>query len=387
LLIRGTGEAKNGALVAVLAAGVLAVLVAACGGGDGISGGSGDADVPTAQGGEATGNVQISNWPLYIDEETIPNFQRETGLKVRYIEEINDHNEFFGKVQPQFSKGDSGGRSIFIVSDWMSKKMMDLGYVQKLDKAELPTVEENLIPSLRSPSFDPDRAFTVPWQSGMTGLVVRTDLAPDIKSVNDLFDPKYRGKVTMLSEMQDTVPLVMMADGVDPDGATKEDWLAAIDRVQGAVDSGQLRRFTGNDYLQDLANGSVVAALGWSGDAIQAQLDNENIEYVQPAEGCSLWSDNMMIPVGAPNTPAAYAFMNYVYEPEVQADIVEWVNYISPVEGVRQILENRDPELADNELIFPSEEFLENCSGQDTPPGDEEDQREIEQAFQNVLTG
>ena len=192
---------------------------------------------------------------------------------------------------------------------------------------------DNLIPSLQSPEFDPERTFSVPWQSGMTGLVVRKDLAPDVKSVNDLFDPKYKGKVTMLSEMRDTVPLVMAADGVDPTEATTQDWLDAIDKLQGAVDDGQIRQFTGNNYVQDLAKGDVVATIGWSGDAVQAQADNKNIEYRQPTEGCSIWSDNMLIPVGAPNAEAAYEFMNYVYEPENQAQIEQYVNYVSPVEG------------------------------------------------------
>jgi spermidine/putrescine transport system substrate-binding protein len=362
------------------------LVIAACSGG-GIGEGTDDSDIPTAAGGPVSGNLNISNWPLYIDENTIGNFQKETGLKVKYTEDVNDNNEFFGKVQPLLDQGKSGGRSILIVTDWMSKKMYDLGYLQKLDPDELGTVFDNLIPSLESPDFDPDRAYTVPWQSGMTGLVVRKDLAPDVKSVSDLFDPKYKGKVTMLRELRDTVPLVMAGDGIRPEDASTEDWQNAINKLGDAAQSGQIRRFTGNDYTQDLAKGNVVAAIGWSGDAIQAQADNKNIEYVQPEQGCSLWSDNMSIPVGAPNTAAAYEFMNYVYKPEVQAKIVEYVNYISPVKGVKEVLVNEDPELANNELIFPSEEFLENCWTQVSPPGDEAEQKQVEQAFQDVVTG
>jgi spermidine/putrescine transport system substrate-binding protein len=373
-------------LLTALAVAAASLAIAACGSGGSLSGSSGD-EVPTATAGGQTGKLKISNWPLYIDPETIRDFERESGIDVEYVEDMNDNDEFFGKVQPLFSQGDSGGRSIIVTTDWMSTKMHDLGYIQNLDKAELPVVDRNLLPSLRNPDFDPGRSFTVPWQSGMTGLVVRKDLAPDIKSINDLFDPKYKGKVTVLLEMRDTIPVMLLSAGIDPADATTEDWLEQIDRLQGYVDSGQIRRFTGNDYIQDLIKGSVVAAIGWSGDAVQAQLDNENIEYVQPAEGCSLWSDNMMIPVGAPDTAAAYEFMNYVYEPENMAQIVEWVNYISPVKGVREILTKKDPKLADNELIFPTEEFLKNCSTTDSPPGDDEAVRQVEEAFQNVLTG
>jgi spermidine/putrescine transport system substrate-binding protein len=360
--------------------------IAACGSGSSLSGSSGE-DVPTATAGEPTGKLKISNWPLYIDRKTISNFEQETGIEVEYVEDVNDNDEFFGKVQPLFSAGDSGGRSIVVTSDWMSAKMHDLGYIQNLDKAELPVVERNMLDSLRSPTFDPDRAFTVPWQTGMTGLVVRKDLAPDVRSVNDLFDPRYKGKVTVLREMRDTIPVMLLAASIDPAEATTEDWLEQIDRLDEAVKSGQIRRFTGNDYIQDLARGSVVASIGWSGDAVQAQLDNPDIAYVQPAQGCALWSDNMMIPVGAPDTAAAYEFMNYVYEPQNMARIVEWVNYISPVEGVREILLKRDPSLAENELIFPSKQFLSRCTTLDSPPGDDEAVRQVEEAFQNVLTG
>lgn len=374
------------AMTAFLASAVLV----ACGGDSGISGGSGNEDVPTAKDGDATGNLTISNWPLYIDpgkNGSIAEFQAKTGIKTEYLEDVNDANSFFGKVQPQLSQGQSGGRSLIVLPDWTVKKMYDLGYVQKIDHDALGTVFENMQDNLLHPAFDPEREFSVPWQSGMTGLVVRKDLAPDVKSINDLFDPKYKGKVTMLSEMRDTLSVVMLADGVDTDNATVEDWNAAIDKLQENVDNGQIRRFTGNDYIQDLAKGDVVAAIGWSGDAVQAQIDNPNIEYRQPTEGCEIWSDNMFIPVGAPNTPAAYEFMNFVYEPEVQADIAKYVNYVSPVKGVKQILERTDPDIADNELIFPSAESTENCVDQPQVPGTPEEQKEIEQNFQDLITG
>jgi spermidine/putrescine transport system substrate-binding protein len=174
---------------------------------------------------------------------------------------------------------------------------------------------------------------------------------------------------------------VLQSEGIDPEEATKEDWLAAVDKLSGARDSGQIRRFTGNDYTEDLTAGNIVAAIGWSGDA--SLIENENAEWRMPTEGCVRWSENMVIPVGAPNTAAALAWMNFVYRPEVAADITEWVEYISPVTGVQEILEKQGSDLAKSEIVFPTDEFTRNCTGQNTPP--ELDQ--VNEAWQNVLTG
>ncbi|MGC1166156.1 MAG: spermidine/putrescine ABC transporter substrate-binding protein [Solirubrobacterales bacterium] len=381
---RGTRKAAL-IVAALVAAATLALGLAACGGGDGggIEGG-GEKETETVKlEGKPSGSLTISNWPLYIDKATVPAFEKESGVTVKYIEDVNDNAEFFGKVQPLLAQGESGGRSIFVVTDWMANKMHELGYLQNFDKAGLPNFEQNLRNELKSPSYDPNRDYSAPWQSGMTGLTVRTDLAPDVRSICDLFDPQYKGKVEMLTEMRDTVPLVMKCQGVDPEGATEAEWLSAIDKISGAVDDGQIRRFTGNDYARDLTSGDAVAVIGWSGDAVQLQADNPDIEWRMPTEGCILWSDNMVIPIGAPNGTAAEAWIDYVYEPEVQADIAEYVNYVTPVDGVKEILAQREPELANNQLIFPSESFTKDCTIQPTPTGEEE--QKITAAFEAVL--
>jgi spermidine/putrescine transport system substrate-binding protein len=373
---------KGTAVLAVLIAAVtLALGLAACGGG---AGGGNGGETTVAEGGKAKGELVFSNWPGYIDpgkNGTIAEFEDKTGIKVDYIEDINSNDSFFGKLQPQLEQGQSGGRSLFVVADYMAEQMHDLGYLEEIEKDDLPTVFETLLPSLKSPSFDPERKFSVPWQGGMTGIWVDTSKAPEIKSINDLFDPKYKGKVTMLDELRETPPLVMLAEGVDPATAGADQWLAAIDKVKAAADSGQIRRFTGNDYTEDLTAGNIVAAIGWSGDA--SLIENPDAEWRMPTEGCVRWSENMVIPVGAPNTAAAIAFMNFVYRPEVAADITEWVEYISPVEGVKEILKKRGSELAESQIVFPSDEFTQNCTGQNTPP----ELDRVNEAWQNVLTG
>jgi spermidine/putrescine transport system substrate-binding protein len=379
---------KAGPALAAFAVLLATLGLAACGGGGngGIEGGGGGGEAEKVKlEGKPSGSLTISNWPLYIDEETVPSFEDESGISVKYIEDINSNEEFFAKMQPLLAKGESGDRSIFVLADWMVAKMHELGYLQEFDKSALPNVEKNLVASLQSPSFDPDRAYTAPWQSGMTGIIVRTDLAPDVRSICDLFDPKYKGKVEMLNEVRETAGLTLKCEGLDPKEASEADWMKAIDKIGAAADSGQIRRFTGNDYAGDLTSGNAVAVIGWSGDAVQLQADNPNIEWRMPTEGCMLWSENMVIPVGAPNPTAAEAWMDYVYDPKVQANIAEYVNYVTPVDGVKEILAGRNPELAKNQLIFPSTSFTKNCSDSPALPGEEG--QNITQAFNAVLTG
>ncbi|HYI81260.1 MAG TPA: spermidine/putrescine ABC transporter substrate-binding protein [Thermoleophilaceae bacterium] len=376
-------------VLAALLALVAVFAIAACGGSDDSVGGGSESGTEVAKSGPVKGELTISNWPGYMDtgsRNTVAEFQDKTGVKVDYVEDVNDNAEFFGKLQPQLEEGKSGGRSIFVVTDWMAKQMYDLGYLQEIDQSTLTTVFDNLIPSLESPSFDPERKFSVPWQSGMTGLMVNTKLAPDVKSVNDLFDPQYKGKVTVLSELRDTIPLMLKADGIDPSEASKQQWLDAIQKLGDAVDSGQLRRFTGNDYTQDMTNENVVAAIGWSGDT--SLIENPDVEWRMPTQGCILWSDNMVIPKGAPNTPAALEWMNFTYEPKVQADLAAYIQYVTPVSGVKEVFEQQGKtELANNQLIFPSDQFTRNCTTQPDPPGSAEDKQEITKAFQDVITG
>lgn len=334
---------------------------------------------------KASGELVISNWPLYIDKQTVPDFEKETGVSVKYVEDVNSNEEFFAKMQPLLAEGKSGGRSLFIVTDWMAKKMHEFGYLQEFEPALLTNFEKNLVDNLRGVSYDPGRDYAAPWQSGMTGLIVNKELAPEVHTICDLFKSQYKGKVDMLNELRDTVPLVMKCMGIDPETATEADWMKAIEKIKGAAESGQIRRFTGNDYSTDLTNGNAVAVIGWSGDAVQLHADNPNLEFRMPKEGCILWSDNMVIPVGAPNPTAAEAWINYVYDPVNQAQIEAYVNYVSPVEGTKQVLLKKEPEIAKDKLIFPPPSYTKNCSIQPTPTPEEE--RNINRAFNAVLNG
>jgi len=377
------GSRLSLALVALAAA----LGLAACGGDDTVGGGN-EGETQTATAGKPTGSSTISNWPGYIDpgkEGSVAEFEDEFGVSVDYIEDVNDNVQFFGKLQPQLERGESGGRDIFVVTDWMAKQMYDLGYLQEFKHEDLPTVFDNILPQFEDSDYDPDRKYSIPWQGGLTGIWVDTEKAPDIRSIKDLFDPKYKGQVTMLTEMRDTVPLVLQSEGIDLADATKEDWLAAIDKLKQAAESGQIRRFTGNEYTEDLTSGNVVASIGWSGDG--SLIGRDSVEWRKATDACDLFFDQMVIPVGAPNTAAALEFMNFAYRPEVQADIAEYVNYVTPVEGVQEILTKRDPELGQNPLIFPPESLTRDCTGLTEPPGNAADVQEVTEAFQDVITG
>jgi spermidine/putrescine transport system substrate-binding protein len=366
-----------------------ASLLAACGSDDGIEGGGGDqsADIEVIPKGEVSDQLNFSNWPLYIDEEkptTLDKFEREFGTKVKYTQEINDNNEFFGKVRQTYSRGDSGGRDLHVVTDWLASKMKQLGYVQKLDKSELPNVDANLIDSLKSPGFDPEREWAIPWQSGYVAIGYRRDLVGgEPESVNDLFDPKFKGKVTMLTEMRDTVGMVMLNMGADPSTDGTDAALEAIEKIEQAQQDGQIRRFTGNDYTRDLLKGDAAMSIVWSGDAISLKSSNKNIDYYLPPDGFMLWSDNMQVPVGAPHAYTAQKMMNFVYQPDIAAQIAAYVNYITPVKGAQEEMRKIDPELAESPYIFPSDEDLERSYIFRELNADED--RELSEAFQRAI--
>jgi spermidine/putrescine transport system substrate-binding protein len=330
-------------------------LLAACGGGGGIkSKSTSGCKVPTQS---TTKTLAISNWPLYIDKKTRADFQAASGIATSYKEDFNDNEEFYAKYRPLLSQCNGISRDLIVPTDWMASRMIGLGWAAKIDQSKIPN-RTNLLDSLQHPSFDKNRDYTMPWQSGMTGLAYNKKLVgqlglPEPKSFKDLLDPKYKGKITFLTEMRDTVGLWMLAEGKDPSKATFADASSAFDAIEKAAKSGQVRRFTGNDYADDLSNGNVVAAMAWSGDVVQLQQNNKDLVFVVPEEGGMLFSDNMMILATSEHVADAEAWIDYVYDPKHAAQITAEVQYISPVQGVADELRKIAPELADNPLINP----------------------------------
>jgi spermidine/putrescine transport system substrate-binding protein len=246
----------------------------------------------------------------------------------------------------------------------MAARMLNLGWLQKLDKANLPTVEANLVENLRAPAWDKNRDYSVPWQSGLTGIAYNARLTGEVRSFEELLTRSdLKGKVSLLSEMNDTMIFMLLLEGADPEDFTDDEFGAACDRLEKTVDSGQVRAFTGNEYAQDLVKGNVVACEAWSGDVVQLQFDNPDIKFVAPEEGLSLWSDNMIVPNKATHKANAEKLMDYYYDPQVAAEVAAWVNYICPVDGAREAMTKIDPSLVDNQLIFPGPDLLKKTYG------------------------
>jgi spermidine/putrescine transport system substrate-binding protein len=304
----------------------------------------------------AIGNWTFSNWPLYIDKKVLKTFDKRYGGHVKYLEDINDNDEFYGKVRQQLQDGTPIGRDIVTLTDYMAARWVRDNFVTKIDKTNTPNFVQNLVSNLRTISYDPGRDYTAPWQSGATGIgynIKKT--GRELKNVKDLFDPKFKGRVTLLSEPYDSACTVLLGDGVNASNAKIDQILGAIEKIKKANDAGQFRRFTGNDYTTDLAKGNVDVALAYSGDMIQLQSDNPDLRFSYFEEGNMLFTDNMMLPAKVQHPYAAETMINFVYEPDIAAKIALYVNYIPPVDGVKELVHKKDPKLANNPLVFPSD--------------------------------
>ncbi|MFF8175991.1 polyamine ABC transporter substrate-binding protein [Streptomyces chartreusis] len=316
-----------------------------------------------------------ANWPLYIDTDdedttrrpTLEAFEKRTGISVDYVEEINDNDEFFGKISPALMNHQRTGRDLIVISDWMCARFVRLGWVQELDRARQPNVTEYLDPLLRSPAFDPGRKFTVPWQSGITGIAYnRRRLGREIRHVSDLWANDLKGRVTLLSGLDEAFALLMQGNGVDITRWTADDFHKVCDQVEKQIGRGQIRRFTGNDYIKDLSSGDVLACQAYSGDVIQLQADDPDIRFVVPEEGAELWSESLMVPNLARHKANAERLIDFYYEPEVAADLATWVNYVCPVPAARDVLASAKDEetaaLAEDPLIFPDKAMRERLA-------------------------
>ncbi|GGY69266.1 spermidine/putrescine ABC transporter substrate-binding protein [Streptomyces anulatus] len=326
-----------------------------------------DAGAPSDDHSAEEKEVTFSNWTEYMDvsedekgRPTLEAFTKRTGIRVKYTEDINDNVEFFGKIKPQLAAGQNTGRDLICVTDWLAARIIRLGWAQKLDASNLPHAFANVSAQFRTPDWDPGRAYSYPWTGIPTVIAynVKATGGRKVDSVTQLLDdPKLKGRVSFLSEMRDTIGMTLLDQGKDPGKFTDTDFDGAIGRLQKAVDKKQIRRFTGNDYTADLSKGDIAACVGWAGDIIQLQADNPDIRFAIPAAGYITSSDNLLVPAQARHKTNAEKLIDYYYEPPVAAQLAAYINYVCPVDGVRDELARIDESMASNTLILPDKEM------------------------------
>ncbi len=352
----------------LLGAAGLAAL-AACGTGSNTPSGSGGGSTGAAKPSPAADRsatdkvVNWANWTLYLDYDedtkkypTLEAFQKKTGIKATYAEDIDDNDTYYGKIQNQLRNGQDIGKDLIVFTDWMAGRCIRAGYAQQLDPAAMPNTK-NLIASQRDVDYDRGRKYSYPWQGVYGVLAWNKEKVPGgLRTVGDLWKPELKGRVEVLSEMRDTVGLIMLDQGVDITSQFSADQFNnAIDVLQKQISDGQIRQVKGNSYKEDLISGDALAVIGWSGDIFQINAENgDKWGYVLPDAGGTVAFDNLLVPVGSPHKTNAEKLIDYYYDPEVAAEVAAYVNYICPVDGAQQAMEKIDPDLAKSPWIFPT---------------------------------
>jgi spermidine/putrescine transport system substrate-binding protein len=376
----------------------LSALLAACGiGGEAErSDGNGeDEEEDTLTTTEKQGVLDFANWPLYIDRErgrrpTLQDFTRETDIEVNYNEVIQDNESFYGQIREPLANDQPIGYDLIVVTDWLISRMVRFGYLEKLDHSHLQTFEANAGEIYKDPDYDPGNEHSVPWQSGITGIGYDPErTGRELTSFEDLFDPAFEGRVGMFTEMRDTMNLTLLGMGVKPTEATESEIQAAQQKLLEQRQNGIVRQYYGNEYSDALVRGDIVATMAWSGDIFQLQFDKPELQFVVPEEGGILWVDNMAIPQNAEHPIDALMFMDFVYRPEIAAQIAAWVNYICPVPGAQEVLRQEDDEdtqtVAESPLVFPTQEMESRLYHYKDL--DEEEERFWNDLFDEVIQG
>jgi spermidine/putrescine transport system substrate-binding protein len=319
-----------------------------------------------------TGSVRWGNWPLYLDYDdetqlypTLEAFTESTGIAAEYFEDYNDNDEFFGKVQAQLKLKQDIGYDIVSPTDWMAARWIRLGYTHKFDKANIPNAG-NILDTLASPSFDPMREQSLTWQGIMGGFGWNTQKVPGgVRTLDDLFAPANKGKIVVLSEMRDTIGIILRSRGVDLQTVTEDQFMSAVEFLEQKVSDGWIRGVKGNEYAEDLKSGDAIAVIGWSGDMFILKNDYDGkFDFAIPESGGTISGDNLVIPYTATAEAKASAekLINWYYDPAIAAEVAAYVNYVTPVKGAQAEMEKIDPDLAASEFIFPTERTMANLS-------------------------
>jgi spermidine/putrescine transport system substrate-binding protein len=386
---RGFLRAAGGGAAAVGLGGLLA----ACGGDSGTAGGGGaTSEDPSKIFSQPAGDtVHFANWPLYIDKAkdsngdiiypSLENFTKDTGIAVDYQDIIQDNASFFGKLQPQLQAGDATGWDIIVITNGEQfTALLVNDWVLPLDTTKRPNFDKYAADFARNPSYDPGNKHSMPWQSGLTGIGVNHDLVNgEVTKLDDLANPNIVGQSSVDMLKGDMPDFVMINLGIDPKTSGPAEWKEAAAWLQKQKDSGTVRQYTDQAYIDDMTAGNTSAFMAWSGDVLYYKLwaAYDNLDFVFPDGGALLWIDNMLIPQGAANPTGALQLMDYVYKPEIATMITEWVLYMSPCGATRELIKkdaakaesNGDKGLAtklnataDNPFLYPDQQLLSQTS-------------------------
>jgi spermidine/putrescine transport system substrate-binding protein len=329
-------------------------VLAACGSDKG-GGGTPSASAPPDDGAPASGTLRVSNWPLYMADGFVAAFQKASGLTVDYKEDFNDNEQWFAKVKEPLSRKQDIGADLVVPTQFMATRVAGLGWLNEIRESRVPN-KKNLRKDLLDSKADPGRKFTAPYMTGMVGLAYnRAATGRDITGINDLWDPAFKGRVSLLSDTQDGLGMIMQSQGNSPENPTKESVQKAVDLVREQKDKGQIRRFTGNDYADDLAAGNIAVAQAYSGDVVQLQADNPDLKFIVPESGGDWFIDTMVIPYTTQNQAAAEAWIDYVYDRANYAKLVAFVQYVPVLSDMTEELDKIDPHISKNQLINPPE--------------------------------
>ena len=360
--------------------------LAACGSGDkSASGGSSAPAAPADDGSPATGKLRISNWPLYMADGFVAAFQTATGLTVDYKEDFNDNEEWFAKNKEPLSRKQDIGADLVVPTQFLAARLAGLGWLNPISDARW-TNKKNMRADLLNAKADPGRTYTAPYMSGMVGIAYnRAATNRDLTKVEDMWDPAFKGKVSLLSDLQDGLGMFMLSQGQSPEDPSLEAVQKAVDLIKEQKDKGQIRRFTGNDYADDLAAGNIIVAQAWSGDVVQLQKDNPDLKFVVPDSGSTLFLDTMTIPYTTQNQKAAEEWINYVYDRANYAKLVDATRYVPVLSDMTDELNKIAPDLASNPLINPSPETLAKLKS--WAPLTDEQTSEFNKAYAAVTGG
>ncbi|MEZ5133352.1 MAG: spermidine/putrescine ABC transporter substrate-binding protein [Mycobacterium sp.] len=359
--------------------------LSACSSGDKSSSGASNAPATPDDGSPASGKLRVSNWPLYMADGFVAAFQTATGLVVDYKEDFNDNEEWFAKNKEPLSRRQDIGADLVVPTQFMAARLEGLGWLNPISESRWSN-KKNMRPDLLKSKADNGRKYSAPYMSGMVGLAYnRAATGRDITKVDDLWDPAFKGKVSLFSDTQDGLGMIMLSQGQSPEDPGVEAVQKAVDLVREQKDKGQIRRFTGNDYADDLAAGNIIVAQAYSGDIVQLQQDNPDLQFVVPEAGSTTFLDTMVIPYTTQNQKAAEEWINYIYDRANYAKLIAFTQYVPVLSDMTEELDKIDPKLGGNPLINPPKETLEKLTS--WPPLTDEQTQEFNKAYAAVTGG